>query len=94
VRGDTQLRLVSSASSTTRSTAATGAIRLKATFANRERKLWPGQFVNVVLTTGVTMTRRGSVRGHSDRSARSVCVCGEEDPQLRCAPSLSGDRRT
>jgi multidrug efflux system membrane fusion protein len=28
----------------------TGMIRLKGTFANRERKLWPGQFVNVVLT--------------------------------------------
>jgi len=27
----------------------TGTIRLKGTFANRERKLWPGQFVNVVL---------------------------------------------
>src|SRR6266566_314688 len=30
----------------------TGTIRLKATFANRERRLWPGQFVNVVLTLG------------------------------------------
>jgi len=28
----------------------TGTIRLKGTFANRENKLWPGQFVNVVLT--------------------------------------------
>lgn len=28
---------------------ATGTIRLKATFANQERFLWPGQFVNVVL---------------------------------------------
>ena len=31
---------------------ATGVIKLKATFANKERKLWPGQFVNVVLTLG------------------------------------------
>ena len=31
---------------------ATGAIKLKATFPNQERKLWPGQFVNVVLTVG------------------------------------------
>jgi multidrug efflux system membrane fusion protein len=31
---------------------ATGSIKLKATFPNKERKLWPGQFVNVVLTTG------------------------------------------
>jgi multidrug efflux system membrane fusion protein len=30
----------------------TGAIKLKATFPNKERKLWPGQFVNVVLTVG------------------------------------------
>ena len=28
----------------------TGTIRLKGTFANRERRLWPGQFVNVILT--------------------------------------------
>jgi multidrug efflux system membrane fusion protein len=31
---------------------ATGAIKLKATFPNKEHKLWPGQFVNVVLTIG------------------------------------------
>lgn len=29
---------------------ATGTIRLKATFANKEKVLWPGQFVNLVLT--------------------------------------------
>lgn len=29
---------------------ATGTIKLKATFANKERKLWPGQFVNVRIT--------------------------------------------
>jgi multidrug efflux system membrane fusion protein len=29
---------------------ATGTIRLKATFGNEERRLWPGQFVNVDLT--------------------------------------------
>lgn len=34
----------------------TGAIKLKATFPNRERKLWPGQFVNVVLTVGKEMS--------------------------------------
>jgi len=28
----------------------TGTIELKATFANRDRRLWPGQFVDVVLT--------------------------------------------
>jgi multidrug efflux system membrane fusion protein len=29
---------------------ATGTIKIKGTFANKERKLWPGQFANVVLT--------------------------------------------
>jgi multidrug efflux system membrane fusion protein len=33
--------------------AATGTIALKATFANDDTKLWPGQFVNVTLTLGV-----------------------------------------
>jgi multidrug efflux system membrane fusion protein len=30
----------------------TGTIRLKGTFPNKERRLWPGQFVNVRLSTG------------------------------------------
>ena len=30
----------------------TGTIKLKAEFANRDRRLWPGQFVNVALTLG------------------------------------------
>ena len=29
---------------------ATGTIKIKGTFANRDRRLWPGQFVNVALT--------------------------------------------
>jgi multidrug efflux system membrane fusion protein len=32
---------------------ATGTIKLKGIFANAERRLWPGQFVNVVLTLAV-----------------------------------------
>ena len=31
---------------------ATGTVRLKATFINEDRRLYPGQFVNVVLTLG------------------------------------------
>jgi multidrug efflux system membrane fusion protein len=31
----------------------TGTIRLKASFQNKDRRLWPGQIVNVVLTLGV-----------------------------------------
>jgi multidrug efflux system membrane fusion protein len=33
---------------------ATGTVRLKATFINDDRRLYPGQFVNVVLTLGTT----------------------------------------
>lgn len=33
--------------------AATGTVRLKATFLNDDRRLYPGQFVNVVLTLGM-----------------------------------------
>src|SRR5262249_13831358 len=33
--------------------AATGTIRLRATFTNADSRLWPGQFVNLVLTVGV-----------------------------------------
>jgi multidrug efflux system membrane fusion protein len=33
--------------------AATGTISLKATFANDDERLWPGQFVNVIVTLGV-----------------------------------------
>ena len=36
----------------------TGTIRLKGTFENRNRQLWPGQFVNVVMTL---QTRRATV---------------------------------
>lgn len=32
---------------------ATGTVKLKAEFANRDKILWPGQFVNVVLTLGI-----------------------------------------
>jgi membrane fusion protein, multidrug efflux system len=37
---------------------ATGTIKLKGTFANKDRRLWPGQFVNVILTL---TTRRNAV---------------------------------
>jgi multidrug efflux system membrane fusion protein len=32
---------------------ATGTIKLKGVFANKSRKLWPGQFTDVVMTLGV-----------------------------------------
>ncbi len=31
----------------------TGTIQMKGTFPNKERRLWPGQFVNLVLTLGI-----------------------------------------
>jgi len=34
---------------------ATGTVRLKATFINDDRRLYPGQFVNVVMTLGTAM---------------------------------------
>src|SRR2546421_7054381 len=34
---------------------ATGTVRLKATFINDDRRLYPGQFVNVVMTLGIAM---------------------------------------
>jgi membrane fusion protein, multidrug efflux system len=37
---------------------ATGTIRLKAEFPNRERRLWPGAFVNVIMTLA---TRQGAI---------------------------------
>jgi multidrug efflux system membrane fusion protein len=39
-------------------TPATGTIKLKGVFANRSRKLWPGQFTDVIMTLG---TRRNAV---------------------------------
>ena len=35
----------------------TGTIRLKATFDNAGKRLWPGQFVKVTLTTGIEATK-------------------------------------
>ncbi|GAB5046500.1 efflux RND transporter periplasmic adaptor subunit [Thermodesulfovibrio sp. TK110] len=32
---------------------ATGTVKIKAEFANKDKMLWPGQFVNVVLTLGI-----------------------------------------
>ena len=57
----------------------TGAIKLKATFANQERKLWPGQFVNVVLTVGTGHPNATVVpsEADSDRPAGPVRFRGE-----------------
>ena len=54
---------------------ATGTIRLKGTFQNQDHRLWPGQFMDVILTLdhGVE-AGRCSQPGGSDRPAGSVCL--------------------
>jgi multidrug efflux system membrane fusion protein len=67
----------------------TGTIKLKGTFANRERRLWPGQFVKAVLKLGdqdavvvpsdaVQTGQKGQqvfvVRGESEVEVRPVVV--------------------
>jgi len=49
----------------------TGTVRLKASFPNLERRLWPGQFANVTLTLAVDpRAARGAVTGRADRGHR------------------------
>ena len=54
---------------------ATGTIQLKGTFANTERRLWPGQFVNVVLTLS-TQPKAVIVpfAGDPDRTGWPICL--------------------
>ena len=56
----------------------TGTGKLKAVFENRDRSLWPNQFVNVHLLLEVkknnTVVPSG---GHPARAARDICVHGE-----------------
>jgi multidrug efflux system membrane fusion protein len=83
---------------------ATGTVRLKGTFANRERRLWPGQFVNVVLTlaarpdaivvpsqtiqTGQSGTFVFVVRPDLTAEARPVVVGQELDGQVMVEKGL------
>nr|MBW4057129.1 efflux RND transporter periplasmic adaptor subunit [Pseudomonadota bacterium] len=48
--GNTEIGTISFLDNTVN--AATGTIKLKGVFANSSRKLWPGQFTDVVLTLG------------------------------------------
>ena len=59
----------------------TGTIKLKGTFANKEKRLWPGQFINVFLTLTIAAgCDRDSLSGSSDRAVRSVCLCHKKRP--------------
>ncbi len=54
----------------------TGTITIKGTFANKEKRLVPGQFVNVVLT--LTVQSRCGTRALPGRGAgsdRTICLC-------------------
>ena len=69
----------------------TGAIKLKAAFPNKERELWPGQFVNVVMTVSKeSECDRRSFRSHSDRPAGPIRLRREAQPHGGNAP---GDGR-
>lgn len=59
---------------------ATGSIRLKASFANADRRLWPGQFVNARVILGrdddAVMVPEGAVQ--MTQSGTSVFVVGDD----------------
>jgi len=64
----------------------TGTIRLKGTFANEDRRLWPGQIVSVVLTLGIqpnvlTVPNQAIQTGQSGRYA--FVVNSEQKVELR-----------
>ena len=53
----------------------TGTIKIKAEFSNGDRRLWPGQFVNVVGAVGYRYGgNRCAFTGDSDVAARSIRV--------------------
>ena len=54
---------------------ATDTIKLKATFPNDDRRLWPGQFARVSLRLATLVGRDGRAEpGGPDRSERPVCL--------------------
>jgi multidrug efflux system membrane fusion protein len=65
---------------------ATGTFRLKATFANERRRLWPGEFVTARLQTGlvaggVTVEARAVQRG--DKGSYAYVVKADDTAELR-----------
>ena len=64
-----------SASSTTPSIRPPTPIRVKATFPNRDRRLWPGAFVDVTLQLSVERARRSSCRTPRCRRASRADSC-------------------
>ncbi|MFH0843916.1 MAG: efflux RND transporter periplasmic adaptor subunit [Pseudomonadota bacterium] len=86
---------------------ATGPIRLKATFPNQDRRLWPGQIVNVTLNLGiqtmaVVVPSQAIQNGQSGRyvfvvkedktvELRPVLITREMDGQVVIGKGLSPD---
>ena len=71
---------------------ATGTIHLKATFANQNERLWPGEFVNVRLVLLVRHERRhgaGADRPGRDRTATIAYVIGKDDTVERRAVEVA-----
>ena len=70
--------------------ATTGTIRLKATFANQEGRLWPGQFANVALTLA---TQPDAVvvpsAAHPERTAGHVCLRGKAGLHVDLRPVVA-----
>jgi multidrug efflux system membrane fusion protein len=70
--------------------ASTGTIMMKATFSNQDRRLWPGQFVNVTITLAVqqdvTVVPTGTVQ--TGQQGRYVYVVKGDVAELR--PVIAG----
>ena len=55
---------------------ATGTIKMRATFTNPDNRLWPGQFVNVVMRlTDATQRHCGALAGGADGPRGQIPVC-------------------
>lgn len=70
---------------------ATGTIRLKATFANRERALWPGQFVTAAIVLG-TLENATVVPAAAVQSGQqgTVVFVAREDDSAELRPVRTG----
>ena len=79
---------------------ATGTIELRATFANADMALVPGQLVDVTVDAGRYSERhRGAARGGEHRPGRPVCLCregqrGRAAPGQACCSTMASTTRS
>ena len=67
-----------------------GTIHLRATFANTQNRLWPGLYVNTLVTLSQQSQRYGGSRARDYAgSARPVCLRGEGDNTVEARPVVS-----